>query len=397
MTSAKGSVHKEQKDGKTSYRGRIKLADGTQRTKKFERKRDAERWRDEELARFEKEHLLAPPGATTSFDEWASRFFEQKRLGWAGNTRQTKLSDLKWALRQFGHLTLSDITVDLVQHWVNDMDDYGAAPGSVINRYGLLRQILLAAVDRELIAKSPCKGVALPQRDGGPRGVRPKHILTPAELDALADAIDPRYRAMVLVAGTGGLRLGELQALRRRQVDFARGHITIDAGIRHEPGGRVERQPKSAAGTRLVPLPGDVVEVLGDHVERYGVGRDDLVFTSVQGKMLIQHTWRIGHLYPAAETAGLQPPGLQPKDHRRIRPHDLRHTAVSTWIASGMDAKQVQLRAGHSSIKVTYDIYGHLFPGYSDTATEGLERFIAEQRRQAASGAEVISLRRREA
>jgi integrase len=61
-----------------------------------------------------------------------------------------------------------------------------------------------------------------------------------------------------------------------------------------------------------------------------------------------------------------------------LRPHDLRHTAISLWIASGANPKVVQTKAGHASIKVTYDRYGHLFPDYDDRTTRHLEDLWAK-------------------
>ena len=79
--------------------------------------------------------------------------------------------------------------------------------------------------------------------------------------------------------------------------------------------------------------------------------------------MLRPYQFRRRYFHPAAQAAGLDP----------LRPHDLRHSAISLWIASGANPKVVQVKAGHSSISVTYDRYGHLFPDYDDRTTRHLE------------------------
>jgi integrase len=76
--------------------------------------------------------------------------------------------------------------------------------------YFQLRSILATAVTDILIARNPCTGVDLPTEEQGPEML----FLSPAELVPLADAIDPRFRALVLTAGYSGLRAGELSALR---------------------------------------------------------------------------------------------------------------------------------------------------------------------------------------
>jgi integrase len=61
----------------------------------------------------------------------------------------------------------------------------------------------------------------------------------------------------------------------------------------------------------------------------------------------------------------------------RITPHEGRHTFASYLIASGLNAKAVTVLMGHSSIQITFDRYGHLFPGHEDEAAERLDAYIA--------------------
>ena len=91
--------------------------------------------------------------------------------------------------------------------------------------YRVLRAVLHTAVDDGLITRNPCriKGAA---DDKSPE--RP--ILTRAEVYAVADAIQPRYRALVLLAAFSSLRFGELAALTRHRM----GHSTMDAGLRYQ-------------------------------------------------------------------------------------------------------------------------------------------------------------------
>lgn len=207
-------------------------------------------------------------------------------------------------------------------------------------------------------------------------------LLTLPEIVNLSDAIDERYKALVLLAGTGGLRIGELGALRGRRIDFVRGTVEVAENLILN-NGRPEFGPlKTKASHRKVPIPRQTLAALEDHVEQFGVGRDDLVFTSVSGNILRAYQFRRRHFHPAAVLAGMAP----------LRPHDLRHSAISLWIASGANPKVVQAKAGHASIKVTYDRYGHLFPDYDDKATRHLEDLWDE----AAHGTNVIPLRTRD-
>lgn len=75
--------------------------------------------------------------------------------------------------------------------------------------------------------------------------------------------------------------------------------------------------------------------------------------------------WRARHWRPAIRAAGLEP----------LRPHDLRHTAVSLWVAAGASPKQIATWAGHTSVSVVLDRYGHLFPGHQDAVLDRLQGF----------------------
>lgn len=66
---------------------------------------------------------------------------------------------------------------------------------------------------------------------------------------------------------------------------------------------------------------------------------------------------------PAVERADLTP----------LRIHDLRHTAVALWIAAGANPKQIAARAGHTSVSVVLDRYGHLLPQHDDDLIKALE------------------------
>jgi integrase len=70
-------------------------------------------------------------------------------------------------------------------------------------------------------------------------------------------------------------------------------------------------------------------------------------------------------------------PALRRSNLGELRIHDLRHTAVSLWIAAGATPKEVQTWAGHASITTTYDRYGHLFPGTEKRVMHALEQGLS--------------------
>jgi integrase len=213
-----------------------------------------------------------------------------------------------------------------------------------------------------MIPRSPCRAVRLPKIER-----EEMRFLNPAEVAGLADAIGPRYRALVLLGAYGGLRMGELAGLRRGRVDLLRGTVDIAEIVVEVRGQLYTGPPKTRAGRRTVGLPRVVVEELAAHMGPVGPA-DAYVFTAEKGGVLRTSNFRIKVWLPAVRAAGLAP----------LRPHDLRHTAVALWIAAGANPKEVSVRAGHTSVSFTLDRYGHLFPGDDTELRDRLDAMHAE-------------------
>ena len=342
----------------SGWKARVRFPNGRGRSKTFATQREAKAWLRRTLTEIGDGTFIPESSGRISLAEWASQW-EPTTVDLAPATRNRRTSDLRnWILPAFGMRAIGSITQPEVKAWVATMTRDGANPGSIKLRYETLSRLLQAAVDAELIKRSPCYRVGLPRYEAGEM-----RLLTISDIVALADTIHPRYRALVLVAGTGGLRIGELGALLGRRVDLARGTIAVVENLALDNGKPVLGPVKTKASKRQVPLPRQTMEALGEHLERYAVGPDDFVFTSVEGCVLRPYQFRRRYFHPAVQAAGLDP----------LRPHDLRHSAISLWIASGANPKVVQVKAGHSSIRVTYDRYGHLFPDYDVRTTRHLE------------------------
>ena len=145
-----------------------------------------------------------------------------------------------------------------------------------------------------------------------------QRFLFPGEVETLAGAGQPRYRALVLVGAYGGLRFGELAALRRSRVDILRGRVTVAETLVDVGNELSFGPPKTRSALRTVPLPRLVVAALDDHLSRFtAAGGDALVFTGGQGGPLRRSRFRARHWVPATRAAGLA----------GLRFHDLRHTS----------------------------------------------------------------------
>jgi integrase len=121
--------------------------------------------------------------------------------------------------------------------------------------------------------------------------------------------------------------------------------------------------PKSKASRRTVKLIPSVVQMLKR--QALPLDPDGFVFTQPKKSEPLARTWfnrRV--LKPASIAAGIRPP---------VSVHDLRHTAGAIASKSGMHPMAVKEMMGHSSIKVTYDVYGHLFPTMHEAGIAAVE------------------------
>ncbi len=126
--------------------------------------------------------------------------------------------------------------------------------------------------------------------------------------------------------------------------------------------------PKTRAGRRKVGLPRAVAEELARHLEHFG--GEETVFTAPAGGPLRVPAFRRRVWYPACDAVGLS----------GLRIHDLRHTAVSLWIATGANVKEISVRAGHTSVAFTLDRYGHLYGDNDHVIRDRLDEMISAGR-----------------
>jgi integrase len=164
-----------------------------------------------------------------------------------------------------------------------------------------------------------------------------------------------RYADITLVLALTGLRLGELRGLRVKDVvsvpyPALAVHRSVPQSAR--TSAPIERATTKSGRSRLVPL-SDLVRPV---VEEWACGRaqEDLLFPAPGGGYLTAQNWRRA-VHWSATSLGR-------------RPHDLRHTAASLWIAAGVDIKTVSSWLGHSTAKLTLDTYGHLMGTDADRA-----------------------------
>ncbi len=272
-------------------------------------------------------------------------------------------------LPRFGARRLSTLTNAEVRAWVADLQkpsDHraGLSAATIRKAAFALRAALDAAVADRRLSVNPAANVPLPSEKAAEQ-----RFLTRGEVDALAEAIDPAYRVVVLLGALCGLRWGEINGLRRSRVDVLRSRITVDqTAVQIDGEGISFGEPKTKGSRRVVPVARSVMAEIERHMnERVGVEPDALLVTGADGGALHRGTFWRAAWKPAVAACGLA----------GLRVHDLRHTYVSLLIASGANVKQVSTWAGHSSVTVTLDTYTHLFHDDGDDIADRMDLLLS--------------------
>lgn len=347
-----------QKRPNGSWRARYRDVAGKEHARHFKRKVDAQKWLDEVTADVVTGRYVDPGRSRIPVATMAKAWLSTP--SWAATTKARNESILnRHVLPRWGSVRLVDVQHEDAQEWVNGLTEAGLAGGTVRKVAGVLSGIMALAVKSKRLTVNPVRGVTLPEQALGER-----QYLNAAEVEALAEASD-EWGDVVLVLAYCGLRIGELAALRVRNVDPLRRRLRIEESVTEVNGRLVWSSPKDHQ-RRSVPYPKFLAEDLSGRMQ--GKGRDDLLFTSSRGATLRVRNMRRDWFDVAAEVSGR--PGLTP--------HELRHTAASLAVSAGANVLALQRMLGHEKPSVTLDVYSDLFDDDLDDVAERLSRVRSE-------------------
>lgn len=298
----------------------------------------------------------APRRGGATFAEYCERYLGARvaRGEIAENTRERMESQLRSACRHLGAVGMAAVTPGMLDEMYASMlggDTLSGRPASgtsVAQTHRVIHTMFEAAKREGVVSENPCDRANPPRVD-----TEPKKALDPARAHEFIASLDPAepHELALLLAVTMGLRRGEVCGLSWGDVDLDRRAVEV----RHSLDKRGTLGPtKTRAGMRMLPIS----EVTGDALvraraaqeEASGRRRDeDPVVLAADG----------GRMSPAAlgrwwgrnrEGYGLPEFTL----------HELRHTYLTLLAESGVHPKVMQELAGHSSSRVTMDIYTHV-------------------------------------
>ncbi|WP_175499914.1 tyrosine-type recombinase/integrase [Streptomyces sp. CC77] len=361
------------------YQARYPGPDGVMRPAPdtFVTVRDADDWLAEKRTEIRRGDWQDPDAGAVDFAEYATLWVKERRLSPTTDELYRRLLRLH-ILPAFEGLDLDEITAPRVRSWRSERLDSTGAATTVAKSYRLLKAILETAVEDELIRRNPCR-----IRGAGKETAAERPVATVDQVDALADALGPRWRLMVYLGAYGPLRPEEQAELRRKDVDLDDLTIRVrQAAPELTTGKRAEGPTKSDAGKRLVVLPAFLRTDLRRHLDWYAEkGPDGLLFVGEKGKPFRRSTF--GRKWRTARTKVGLPDGF--------RFYDLRHTGHTLTTRSGATLKDTMVRAGQSTERAAL-IYQHSDVERQREVAAGLDRLVRERRDAAdspASGTDV--------
>jgi integrase len=279
-----------------------------------------------------------------TFSEVATMFLKERQ---ARNRRTSTLACYSTVLNrhllpEFGPHEVGTIRrSDIAEHF-DRMREGGATVQTVNRALRAMKAVLFFALERELLERNVMQRFRPFEGDKG--GTVRRDAFTESEVQAILAAARPHERALIGLLCFTGLRPGEAYALSWSDVDLEAGCARIVRSWDHRGGKFVE--PKTRAGSRVVPLSGWLVAELTAHKKRSGEG---LVFGNRAGKPMNPSNVRRDLWVPLKKRAGV----------RGLDLYSLRHTFASLGRTAGESAFNVARMMGHARSALVDQVYAH--------------------------------------
>lgn len=333
---------------------------GKRRSKQFEKRKDADAYLVSVRGDLQRGIHVAP-GASILVREagklWLERA-ERDRL--ATSTVKQYEDHLEIHIYPaLGRVKLSELTTPKINEFVDEFLKTRSRPlaRKVLTSLGSL---IDEAIRRGFASFNPARVVKLRQINSEESEGEDIEMPSKDELKAIVNCAEGRWRPIIVTAVFSGMRGSELRGLKWEDVDLRASVIKIRRRV--DSWGEFG-PPKSKAGKRDIPVPPIVANMLREWKVACPKGEANklnLVFPAPSGEVL-SHSCILKDGFHPLQVRAKVIRTVEGKPVAKYGLHALRHAAVSLWIEQGLLPKRIQQLAGHSSIRVTFDLYGYLF------------------------------------
>lgn len=361
-------------------------SEGRRRSKGFDRRVDAERFLAQVVADVVRGQYVDPERGRRSFGSFAREWLAAQTFD-PSTREQLDVRLRNHMLPTWEHVELGQIRPLGIQRWLLGLNAK-LAPNTVKVVFVNFSTILSAAVADDLIARNPAASRTVTK----PPQVRRRVVPWPVEqVRAVIDAHPERYRAMIAVAASAGLRQGELFGLGVEDLDLDECVIRVGRQVKIVASRLLFAPPKYRRPEdppRIVPISEGLAAMLADHLERFPPGQvvlpwldpaspkvssASLIFTSREHKGLNKnyinaHVWK-----PALRAVGV--PTVRSAGNGM---HALRHFCASNWLERGVSIKAVADYLGHRDEAFTLRTYTHFMPTADDKARTAADAVLGQ-------------------
>lgn len=279
---------------------------------------------------------------------------------------------VKHLIPGIGRYSLAKLSPQHLQVFYNKMLAQGLSPTTVHAIHSMLHRALDDALQMGLVNRNVSEMLKPPRR--GNREMMPLSVI---EMQRFLEVVrDDRFYTLYVMALSTGMREGELLGLRWQDVDLARRIARVRMNVQETFGRYILAETKTAYSRRTVGLTKTAVDALAEHWQKQqrdkvSMGEmwteNGLVFPNGYSGIMIPHNITKRSFKRYLVKAGLS---------RTVRFHDLRHTAATLLLASGVNVKVVSEMLGHSNVAITLRIYAHVLPHMQQSAVQAMDAML---------------------
>lgn len=274
----------------------------------------------------------------------------------------------KHIIPEVGRVKLVNINAMTIENLLSTIEEKGLSESFNKNVFKVIHKALADAELKLQIPRNPAALVSKPK-------VSKKEMFhwSPDEARGFLAATSNHRLAIIFVLALHcGMRQGEILGLRMSDIDLKNNKLYIRNILNFKR--ELQVGTKTASGTRSISISSFVVDALINRIRNSEEEKKNAGEKYKSEGFLI--CTKYGRPLPKHDCHKLWNRLLEKHGMRKIRFHDLRHTCASLLLSLGIHPKIVQERLGHTSYKITMDLYSHLMPNMQSDASDALEKLL---------------------